>query len=736
MRRRRQPLQVSTFPFLAVLLCAMGSLLLLLLVIDRRAKAVARARVEQAAARAAAEDARAAAARRAEWEERRRALHELLAREEETVVGQLHAVQGKTAAAATEIRAEQARFRELRERLEAETGRLARKREDLSARRARAAEAGAKAEASQQELAQLAAELDRLEQTMRDLRALREREKQTYSLVPYIGRHGDSRRPIYVECTAGGVVFHPDRVVLEGPGLTPLALRAEVERRIAGRHEAVTAVADKKETSPYLLMLVRPDGIVSYYQTQAALVGLKIDFGYEFVERDWILDFSSDDDSAPPQPWMTAGKVDPRVAPRPASEKRAPRTAPPGGAVRREYLSPGGPPDASLVGGPPQAGRVVSGGTFAPPGSGPGAVESPVGGPGGGGSGAGATLLQPRAYAGGRGENSTGSPQAGPGGDGSPFRWKGGSGGAGGQTSPNAGPGRVPPEQGPWLSPRPDRQPAGGFPSFGPGLGPTAGAEGGTGPGTLGIGGHGTETAKEDKGKGTVGDEPSAANVATRQAATDGPTPPATGGLLAAAGKEGVPTAQVPGSNGPGRVPSGTSAGSGDRTLAPAGTPGQANPGGPGEHAEGRGDAGEGPGLPVPRALAGTPLAGAQARPIRSPPLPLSRLLGNRDWPIVIECRADEVVLRITGLRVPVGSLTAADPADQPLVRAVQRLIAERQATIRPGEPPYRPLLRLLVNPDGLRSYYLAYPQLEALGLPMTRENVEPPPRAPRTVDR
>ena len=37
MRRRRHKLEVSTFPFLAVLLCAMGSLILLLLVIDRRA---------------------------------------------------------------------------------------------------------------------------------------------------------------------------------------------------------------------------------------------------------------------------------------------------------------------------------------------------------------------------------------------------------------------------------------------------------------------------------------------------------------------------------------------------------------------------------------------------------------------------------------------------------------------------------------------------------------------------
>src|SRR3954470_11574825 len=103
MRRRRHKLEVSTFPFLAVLLCAMGSLILLLLVIDRRAKAVSRAKAEQAAARAVAEDARVPAAGQAEGERRRRALHELLAREEEQVRGQLTAVAGKAKAAATAL---------------------------------------------------------------------------------------------------------------------------------------------------------------------------------------------------------------------------------------------------------------------------------------------------------------------------------------------------------------------------------------------------------------------------------------------------------------------------------------------------------------------------------------------------------------------------------------------------------------------------------------------------------
>src|SRR5439155_4958380 len=78
MRRRRQVLQVSTFPFLAVLLCAMGSLILLLLVIDRRAKAVARAKALQALARVSEEDAKAVAARKAEYARRRQSLHALL----------------------------------------------------------------------------------------------------------------------------------------------------------------------------------------------------------------------------------------------------------------------------------------------------------------------------------------------------------------------------------------------------------------------------------------------------------------------------------------------------------------------------------------------------------------------------------------------------------------------------------------------------------------------------------
>src|SRR5262245_27674584 len=99
MRRRPKRLEVSTFPFLAVLLCAMGSLILLLLVLDRRAKVVALAKAREAAAlavtRAEEEDAEVRARRAAEWERRRQALHQSLVEQEKELLGQMEAVEAE-----------------------------------------------------------------------------------------------------------------------------------------------------------------------------------------------------------------------------------------------------------------------------------------------------------------------------------------------------------------------------------------------------------------------------------------------------------------------------------------------------------------------------------------------------------------------------------------------------------------------------------------------------------------
>jgi hypothetical protein len=113
------------------------------------------------------------------------------------------------------------------------------------------------------------------------------------------------------------------------------------------------------------------------------------------------------------------------------------------------------------------------------------------------------------------------------------------------------------------------------------------------------------------------------------------------------------------------------------------------------------------------------------AKPAPAPPRPI-RLLGNRDWVIPIECHADGAVLRGGGQKYPLSALTA----DGPLPQALRQMIARRQAGVRPGEPPYRPQVRFLIYPDGLRTYDLTFPLLQPLGIPMTRQNAEATPPA------
>jgi hypothetical protein len=103
----------------------------------------------------------------------------------------------------------------------------------------------------------------------------------------------------------------------------------------------------------------------------------------------------------------------------------------------------------------------------------------------------------------------------------------------------------------------------------------------------------------------------------------------------------------------------------------------------------------------------------------------LPRLVGNRDWVILAECKADAVVLYPGEVRIPLATLGTGQEGGTRLVRAVQQMIARKQATVRAGEAPYRPQVRFLVRPDGLRSFYAGYPWLEGQQIPMSRQNID-----------
>ena len=74
--------------------------------------------------------------------------------------------------------------------------------------------------------------------------------------------------------------------------------------------------------------------------------------------------------------------------------------------------------------------------------------------------------------------------------------------------------------------------------------------------------------------------------------------------------------------------------------------------------------------------------------------------------------------------RILTSDISRVPATQSPLRKEIEEMIARRQASLRPGETPYRPMIRFRVWPNGVRTYYLAYPALESLGVPMTRENV------------
>jgi hypothetical protein len=742
MRRRRHKLQVSTFPFLAVLLCAMGSLILMLLVLDRRAKAAARERVQRAAAKAADEDERAAAARRQEWERRLAALHAELLGQQKELKGKIAAVHGQIDGAAAELQQEKARHGEDQKQLRDQQDLLATLERDLAQKRTEVSRAHDNDETSKKELKRLSADLETLEKTLEALKLLRERQKNTYSVVPYRGRRGDTRPPLYLECAANGVVFHPDRKVITRPRTAGDEIRAELQKRIAKQRAAITAAGGKPDPTPYLLMLVRPDGIANYYLTMQCLKSLDLDFGYELIDADWVLEFPEKDDQPPTQPWMNAG-AGPAA---PSSTKPFPKSPPAasmggpvvGGVQGTGKDGQGTGPRGGLSGtgaGPANSGFRASGSGIGLPG---GQAAIPGNGvvtllPGSGGSGStAASSGQP----GGMARSSEPGNASGTGGggraqgvnfsgNGADARLQGDVGGfaglpgnrnssatgsAGGSPGTGAGDTASGPMTQATITP-PTSLPQGGE---GPGVrgsssGRIAGLDGsdstepaaGQGGGSPGAGARGTGSSRGtgQPSQGAAGSEQAALSP-TPVLPGDGSDAPRTGTAGKAGQSDGKPSA-VAGSPG----------GSGGGGQNPGGGTGQA--GAPTDESSGpRRRAFDDP-LPTPK------------RPTRPPVLRPAGLSRNRDYVILIECTGKGVLIHPYGQSLALETLVSGQKGTELLRKTVEQMIARRQASVKQGEPPYRPQVRFLVRPDGLQALHRAYPVLEPLNIAMTRTDLE-----------
>ena len=271
---------VALFPFLAVLLCTMGSLVLLLMLIASQAKAKAEAE-------------------RAEAAKPKVDLEAIKRREEDLQwkIDQLTKSREQTIADVADTRSQLSHLEEHSLRLRQELA-------DLEAAEALLKSQKATDENGRAAVAADLAELRRkIEEAEKKLAAekVAGRKPQAFAVVPYEGDRGTRRRPIYIECRGDAIILQPEGIKFTeadfagslGPS-NPLATCVRVVSEYLTRGESY-----KEGEQPYPLLLVRPSGIGSYYVARAGMSSWEGEFGYELIDESWPLEFP------PPDPLLT-----------------------------------------------------------------------------------------------------------------------------------------------------------------------------------------------------------------------------------------------------------------------------------------------------------------------------------------------------------------------------------------------------------------------------------------------
>ncbi len=303
MARRQHTNSISLFPFLAVLVCAMGSLILLLLVMTRK---IRNDQAEQADRAAQIAQMQAAPDRSAEIK--------TLGDDVKALKEQLIVLQSESTDLKSAIATDEQRKLELLQRLNKLKVELAEARDSRkdwmladSVRTIR--------DLTQQEK-ELVASLQGIERSLLEKRSrlqtlslekertavsLSEKQSALVSLrkaiqkadeappaegvvtmLEFTNPTGTARTPIVIEVTEKGYEFRPSGVLITPSELDNFPMRDNPLLSgvlTAHRHRVGASVTDE----PYVLLIVRPDGCLPFYRAQRILTDSKVHFGYELV---------------------------------------------------------------------------------------------------------------------------------------------------------------------------------------------------------------------------------------------------------------------------------------------------------------------------------------------------------------------------------------------------------------------------------------------------------------------
>jgi hypothetical protein len=304
MRRHRtakQDVAFSLFPFLAVLICTMGALIVLLIVVVRQAKDhtddLTVVDVEPVVAVVGEEPAIEPEPLPQQPEEPAGPTREELELERETQLWRIEEFEKVRAKTLEDLKRHKLQLSHLEDHTRELVEKIRRLQEEAKAiEESQAADDKASAE-KQRELDDLRERIDRAENELEEAKKDAKERPKSYAIVPYDGRSGTSRRPIFVECRQDQVILQPEGIVLSaadfrgpmGPG-NPLAaaLRAIREYRAANS-------ADDMNEEPYPLIVVRPGGAEAYAAARDAMSSWDSEFGYELVGEDIELEYPTPD---------------------------------------------------------------------------------------------------------------------------------------------------------------------------------------------------------------------------------------------------------------------------------------------------------------------------------------------------------------------------------------------------------------------------------------------------------
>ena len=267
-RNRGDDLAPALFPFLAVLLCTMGALVVVLVLVVSQASASAKQTM------LAQQDQLQEASDLVEMaSEEMKARRELQQKAIDNKRSQLTGIEDHISRLIDEL----AQLEKTAKAIEEQTTTTDQQRREQS-----------------EKMATLASRLHDEKAKLDEQRLIQAKKPPAFAIIPYQGSGGTSRRPIYIECTAKGVVIQPEGILISTEDLKPPhgpgnPLDASL-RMIRSAYQRLDPNASST-VSPYPLLLVRPDGIKSYVLARAAMSGWDDQFGYELLDQNMPLAF-------------------------------------------------------------------------------------------------------------------------------------------------------------------------------------------------------------------------------------------------------------------------------------------------------------------------------------------------------------------------------------------------------------------------------------------------------------